>query len=147
MTDQPDELFAAVDSLLAAVDGGTVLPVPAERTRLREAAGLTRAAVAQALGVRVPSIEAWEAGRAEPRGERLEAYRRLLAGLADRCPAADRSPAAGRGDGERAARDAPLSSAGQAAVVRVDGVAPGCRPLVLGEQSPDLFAAGDQVQE
>ncbi|UXY25728.1 telomere-associated protein Tap [Streptomyces sp. HUAS TT20] len=88
MTDQPDELFAAVDSLLAAVDGGTVLPAPAERVRLRETAGLTQAAVAQALGVRVPSVQAWEAGRAEPRGERLQAYRRLLDGLAHRYPAA-----------------------------------------------------------
>lgn len=87
MTNQPDELFAAVDSLLAAVDGGTVLPAPAERVRLREAAGLTPAAVAQALGVRVLSITAWEAGRAEPKGERLEAYRRLLDGLAHRYPA------------------------------------------------------------
>ncbi|MFE6903543.1 telomere-associated protein Tap [Streptomyces sp. NPDC057717] len=87
MTDQSAELLAAVDSLLAAVDDGTVLPVPAERVRLREAAGLTEAAVAQALGVRVPSIQAWEAGRAEPKGERLDAYRRLLEGLAHRYPA------------------------------------------------------------
>lgn len=87
MTDQPAELLAAVDSLLAAVDDGTVLPAPAERVRLREAAGLTEAAVAQALGVRVPSIQAWEAGRAEPKGERLQAYRRLLEGLAHRYPA------------------------------------------------------------
>ncbi|MFI1415651.1 telomere-associated protein Tap [Streptomyces sp. NPDC020707] len=86
MTHQPDELFSAVDSLLAAVDGGTVLPAPAERVRLREAAGLTQAAIAQALGVRVLSITAWEAGRAEPKGERLEAYRRLLEGLAHRYP-------------------------------------------------------------
>ncbi|MBK3581759.1 hypothetical protein JHN63_50030, partial [Streptomyces sp. MBT65] len=43
MTNQPDELFTAVDSLLAAVDDGTVLPAPAERTRLREAAGLGQA--------------------------------------------------------------------------------------------------------
>ncbi|MFG3105068.1 telomere-associated protein Tap [Streptomyces sp. NPDC048182] len=85
MSDQPP-LFTAVDSLLAAVDDGTVLPVPAERVRLRETAGLTPAAVAQALGVRVASITAWEAGRAEPRGERLEAYRRLLEGLAHRYP-------------------------------------------------------------
>ncbi|MER7179488.1 helix-turn-helix domain-containing protein [Streptomyces hyaluromycini] len=85
--DQPQELFAAVDSLLAAVDSGTVLPVPAERVRLREAAGLTQATVAQTLGARVASIEAWEAGRAEPKGERLEAYRRLLTGLAQRHPA------------------------------------------------------------
>ncbi|MFJ9808984.1 telomere-associated protein Tap [Streptomyces sp. NPDC101158] len=76
----------AVEALLAAVDEGQVLPVPAERVRLREAAGLTRAAVAQALGVRVPSIEAWEEGRAEPKAERLQAYRRLLEGLAQRYP-------------------------------------------------------------
>ncbi|MGP4004848.1 helix-turn-helix domain-containing protein, partial [Streptomyces sp. 8N706] len=95
MTDQPEELFAAVDSLLAAVDGGTVLPAPAERVRLREAAGLTQAAVAQALGVRVPSITAWEAGRAEPKGERLEAYRRLLEGLAHRYPAPATHPGSG----------------------------------------------------
>ncbi|MGW3852501.1 telomere-associated protein Tap [Streptomyces fagopyri] len=87
MTNQPPQLFTAIDSLLAAVDDGTVLPAPAERVRLREAAGLTQAAVAQALGVRVPSITAWEAGRAEPKGERLEAYRRLLEGLAHRYPA------------------------------------------------------------
>ncbi|MDV7222643.1 telomere-associated protein Tap [Streptomyces prunicolor] len=87
MTNQPPELFSAVDALLAAVDEGTVLPVPAERVRLREAAGLTPAAVAQVLGVRVASITAWEAGRAEPRGERLEGYRRLLEGLAHRYPA------------------------------------------------------------
>ncbi|MFH8706160.1 telomere-associated protein Tap [Streptomyces rubrogriseus] len=87
MTDQPQPLFTAVDALLAAVDDGDVLPVLDERVRLREAAGLTQAAVAQALGVRVASIQAWETGRAEPRAERLEAYRRLLEGLARRFPA------------------------------------------------------------
>lgn len=88
MANQPThDVFAAVDSLLAAVDGGTVLPAPAERVRLREAAGLTEASLAQALGTRVPSIQAWEAGRAEPKGERLDAYRRLLEGLAQRYPA------------------------------------------------------------
>ncbi|MEU9636897.1 helix-turn-helix transcriptional regulator, partial [Streptomyces tendae] len=84
MTDQPQPLFSAVDGLLAAVDGGGVLPALEERVRLREAAGLTKAAVAQALGVRVASIEAWGAGRAEPKAERLEAYRRLLEGLSRR---------------------------------------------------------------
>ncbi|MCX4571869.1 helix-turn-helix transcriptional regulator [Streptomyces sp. NBC_01571] len=105
MTDQPPQLFTAIDSLLAAVDEGTVLPAPAERVRLREAAGLTQAAVAQALGLRVPSIIAWEAGRAEPRGERLEAYRRLIEGLAHRYPApatpAAPAPPPGRDDAGR----------------------------------------------
>ncbi|MFI1367506.1 telomere-associated protein Tap [Streptomyces griseochromogenes] len=108
MTHQPEELFTAVDSLLAAVDGGKVLPAPGERVRLREAAGLTPAAVAQALGVRVPSITAWEAGRAEPKGERLEAYRRLLEGLAQRYPAtAQPAPA---DDSGTSAADAPSTA-------------------------------------
>ncbi|MFD5623437.1 telomere-associated protein Tap [Streptomyces yangpuensis] len=87
MTSQPSDPLAAVDALLAAVEAGHLLPAPAERVRLREAAGLTRAAVAQALGVRIPSIQAWEEGRAEPKPERLQAYRRLLEGLAHRYPA------------------------------------------------------------
>ncbi|MBX7466553.1 helix-turn-helix domain-containing protein [Streptomyces sp. MAG02] len=105
MTDQPRELFTAVDALLAAVDDGSVLPAPAERVRLREAAGLTQAAVAQALGARVPSVQAWEAGRAEPSAERLGAYRRLLEGLARRYPA----PAAPAG-GEGTSRTPPVSA-------------------------------------
>ncbi|MBV9024547.1 MAG: helix-turn-helix transcriptional regulator, partial [Streptomycetaceae bacterium] len=79
--------LSGIEALLAAVAAGTVLPPPVERVRLREAAGLTEAAVAQALGVRVPSIKAWEAGRAEPTGERLQAYRKLLDGLAQHYPA------------------------------------------------------------
>ncbi|MFI8343924.1 telomere-associated protein Tap [Streptomyces sp. NPDC085639] len=87
MSSQPSDPLAAVDALLAAVEAGHLLPAPAERVRLREAAGLTQAAVAQALGVRIPSIQAWEEGRAEPKPERLQAYRRLLEGLAQRYPA------------------------------------------------------------
>ncbi|WP_046776972.1 telomere-associated protein Tap [Streptomyces yangpuensis] len=94
MTSQPSDPLAAVDALLAAVEAGHLLPAPAERVRLREAAGLTQAAVAQALGVRIPSIQAWEEGRAEPKPERLQAYRRLLEGLAERYPAPTPTPAA-----------------------------------------------------
>lgn len=125
MTDQPDELSAAVDSLLAAVDGGTVLPAPAERERLREAAGLTQAAIAQALGVRLPSITAWEAGRAEPKGQRLDAYRRLLEGLAHRypAPADDAAPV-------RDARDAaaPASFTAAPAPAQAQPLTPGPEP-------------------
>ncbi|MEY9940526.1 helix-turn-helix domain-containing protein [Streptacidiphilus sp. MAP5-3] len=88
MSDSDDSRFAGVDALLAAVNAGTVLPVPAERVRLRETAGLTVAAVAQALGTRPATLESWEAGRSEPTGDRLAAYRRLLEGLAERYPAA-----------------------------------------------------------
>ncbi|MFG2126001.1 telomere-associated protein Tap [Streptomyces sp. NPDC048710] len=94
MSNQSSDPLAAVEALLAAVDGGLVLPPPAERVRLREAAGLTQAAVAQALGVRLPSIQAWEDGRAEPKPERLQAYWHLLKGLAQRYPAPPASPVA-----------------------------------------------------
>ncbi|MFJ6784103.1 telomere-associated protein Tap [Streptomyces yangpuensis] len=92
MSSQPSDPLAAVDALLAAVEAGHLLPAPAERVRLREAAGLTQAAVAQALGVRIPSVQAWEEGRAEPKPERLQAYRRLLEGLAHRYPAPTPTP-------------------------------------------------------
>lgn len=84
----PRTAMGGVEALLAAVATGTVLPPPAERARLREAAGLTQAAVAQALSTRVASVEAWETGRSEPAGERLQAYRTLLDGLAEHYPPA-----------------------------------------------------------
>ncbi|WP_042440031.1 helix-turn-helix domain-containing protein, partial [Streptacidiphilus albus] len=87
-----DSLFDSVDALLAAVDSGAVLPVPAERVRLREAAGLTVAAVAQALKTRTASLESWEGGRTEPTGDKREAYRRLLEGLAAKFPATPAGP-------------------------------------------------------
>ncbi|MCF3135234.1 telomere-associated protein Tap [Streptomyces olivochromogenes] len=166
MTDQPDELFAAVDSLLAAVDGGTVLPAPAERVRLREAAGLTQAAVAQALGVRVPSIQAWEAGRAEPKGERLEAYRRLLDGLAHRYPGAPAaSVAQDQGQGQKqereqrpAAEQVPGAGGGRPAVARKSapnsprtastssrGVTGATRPPAKSPRAAAASAQGDAV--
>ncbi|MHB9863968.1 telomere-associated protein Tap [Streptomyces sp. YIM S03343] len=136
MTDQPDGLFAAVDSLLAAVDDGTVLPAPAERVRLREAAGLTRAAVAQALGVRVPSIEAWEAGRAEPKGERLTAYRRLLEGLARRCPPPERTAAGTPGTGGASAPGTAAAAASAPEPGSASAHASTGAPAPAGEASP-----------
>ncbi|MER7674671.1 helix-turn-helix domain-containing protein [Kitasatospora sp. NPDC096128] len=80
-----DELFAAVDALLN--DPGPRLPQPAERARLREAAGVTQARLAQVLKSTVQSVKNWEAGRSEPRPPRLEAYARLLEGWAQQHPA------------------------------------------------------------
>ncbi|MGW0790426.1 helix-turn-helix transcriptional regulator [Streptomyces sp. NPDC002911] len=81
-----NELFGAVDALLQQVarDG---LPAPAERKRLREAAGLSQAQVATALEVRREAVGNWESGKAEPRRPKRAAYARLLAGLAERLPA------------------------------------------------------------
>ncbi|WP_326594522.1 telomere-associated protein Tap [Streptomyces sp. NBC_01803] len=111
-----DDLFAAVDALL---EQAAPLPEPAERERLRTAAGLTRAAVGRALGVGSSTVTGWEAGRSEPSGERRAAYARLLQGLAQRYPAPAvpqaRTPEPrGRGSSPQASPEAPPDPAAPA---------------------------------
>ncbi|WP_331751290.1 helix-turn-helix domain-containing protein (plasmid) [Streptomyces sp. NBC_00715] len=79
-----EELFASVDALLEAEPE---LPLPAERARLREAAGITQARLATALKTTTQSVKNWENGRSEPKSPRLEAYQRLLNGWAAKYPA------------------------------------------------------------
>ncbi|MFC0602320.1 telomere-associated protein Tap [Streptomyces palmae] len=79
-----EELFASVDALLAEEPQ---LPPPAERARLREAAGITQARLATALKTTTQTVKNWENGRSEPRPPRLEAYQRLLKGWATKYPA------------------------------------------------------------
>ncbi|MFF5435153.1 telomere-associated protein Tap [Streptomyces griseofuscus] len=74
-----EELFANIDALL---EEEPQLPPPAERARLREAAGITQARLAVALKTSTQSIKNWENGRSEPKSPRLEAYQRLLKGWA-----------------------------------------------------------------
>ena len=81
-----NELFSAVDALLEHVPTDD-LPPPAERKRLREAAGLSQTHIATALGTRREAVGNWEAGRTEPRHPQRAAYARLLEGLAARFPA------------------------------------------------------------
>ncbi|MFJ6852889.1 telomere-associated protein Tap [Streptomyces sp. NPDC091271] len=78
-----DELFASVDALL---EEGPQLPPPSERARLREAAGITQARLAQALKSTTQTVKNWENGRSEPKPPRLEAYQRLLNGWAAKFP-------------------------------------------------------------
>ncbi|MFI1376088.1 telomere-associated protein Tap [Streptomyces longwoodensis] len=80
--DDQAELFARVDALLADVSAQRIpLPPPLERARLRNAAGLSRAQIADALGCSAEDIKAWEAGIKEPLAARRAAYARLLQGL------------------------------------------------------------------
>ncbi|MFJ4877323.1 telomere-associated protein Tap [Streptomyces sp. NPDC088745] len=81
-----NELFSAVDALLEQVAQDD-LPEPAERKRLREAAGLSQAQIATALDARREAVGNWETGRTEPRPPKRAAYARLLEGLAARFPA------------------------------------------------------------
>ncbi|MFF9432039.1 helix-turn-helix domain-containing protein, partial [Streptomyces sp. NPDC014746] len=79
-----EELFANIDALL---EEEPQLPPPAERARLREAAGITQARLAQALKSTVQTVKNYENGRSEPKPPRLEAYQRLLKGWAAKYPA------------------------------------------------------------
>ncbi|MEW2467961.1 helix-turn-helix transcriptional regulator [Streptomyces sp. NPDC046994] len=90
MASSQEELFASVDALLAEEPQ---LPPPAERTRLREAAGITQARMAKAMGVTEQTVKNWENGRSTPTQVRLEAYQRLLNGWAERHPAPAAAPA------------------------------------------------------
>ncbi|MFJ4343546.1 telomere-associated protein Tap [Streptomyces sp. NPDC088915] len=85
-----EELFASVDALLGEEPQ---LPPPAERARLREAAGITQARLAQALKSSTQTVKNWENGRSEPKEPRLTAYQRLLKGWAAKYPASS-APAA-----------------------------------------------------
>ncbi|MFE0418330.1 telomere-associated protein Tap [Streptomyces tendae] len=78
-----NELFSAVDALLEEVAQDD-LPTPAERKRLREAAGLSQEQIAKALRSRRETIGNWESGVTEPRPPKRAAYARLLEGLAAR---------------------------------------------------------------
>ncbi|MGW7441278.1 telomere-associated protein Tap [Streptomyces sp. NPDC054849] len=89
-----NELFSAVDALLEQVAQDD-LPNPAERKRLREAAGLSQAQIATVLNARREAVGNWEIGKTEPRPPKRAAYARLLEGLAARFPApASDAPAA-----------------------------------------------------
>ncbi|MER7805556.1 helix-turn-helix transcriptional regulator [Streptomyces parvulus] len=88
-----DELFSAVDALLEQVAQDD-LPVPAERRRLREAAGLSQAQIAAALDARREAVGNWETGKTEPRSPKRAAYARLLEGLATRFPPSPADPPA-----------------------------------------------------
>ncbi|WEH44009.1 helix-turn-helix transcriptional regulator [Streptomyces sp. AM 2-1-1] len=81
-----NELFSAVDALLEQVAQDD-LPDPAERRRLREAAGLSQAQIATALNARREAVGNWETGRTEPRPPKRAAYARLLERLTARFPA------------------------------------------------------------
>ncbi|MFD3677823.1 helix-turn-helix transcriptional regulator [Streptomyces sp. NPDC058613] len=85
MSNDEQALFSAVDALLEQV-AQDPLPPPAERKRLREAAGLSQDQIAKALQARRESVGNWEAGRSEPRPPKRAAYARLLEGLAARFP-------------------------------------------------------------
>ncbi|WP_030814275.1 telomere-associated protein Tap [Streptomyces sp. NRRL S-337] len=117
-----DELFAAVDALL---EGEPEMPPPAERTRLREAARISQARLAEALRTSTQTVKNWEAGRSEPRPPRRQAYQRLLDGWAEKYPRpadadAAQLPWTFTGTPDRAEARTPSPSAPQVAAVTAE---------------------------
>nr|WP_168720442.1 helix-turn-helix domain-containing protein [Streptomyces sp. SAT1]ANO42224.1 transcriptional regulator [Streptomyces sp. SAT1] len=71
--------FDAIDALLATARQEVPLPDAAERRVLREELNLSRAQVAQVLGVSPSTVGGWESGR-DPAGEVREKYAYFLSG-------------------------------------------------------------------
>ncbi|MFE1440383.1 helix-turn-helix domain-containing protein [Streptomyces sp. NPDC058739] len=115
--------FDAIDALLANARQEVPLPPAGERRPLREGLNVSRAQLAEALGVSPSTVAGWETGR-EPGGEVREKYAYFLEGartkLAERSHAAMAAPTA-EDTGES---DADLSE-GEAAG---QGRAPATRP-------------------
>ncbi|MFD8462356.1 helix-turn-helix transcriptional regulator [Streptomyces antimycoticus] len=83
-----DEQFDSVEALLEEARLTARMPEPAERLRLRQAAGLSRAQVAAAVGVGRQTVANWEDGTTDPQPPGRFKYLRLLEGLAQIHPAA-----------------------------------------------------------
>src|SRR5213595_1873269 len=131
-----EELFANVDALL---EEEPHLPPPAERARLREAAGITQACLATALKTTTQSVKNWENGRSEPKSPRLDAYQRLLNGWAAKPSAhgavsvAEATPAVA--SSEPVACETELADASQVAAVPAAGSArPAARPAAASHR-------------
>ncbi|MGW4994275.1 helix-turn-helix domain-containing protein [Streptomyces mirabilis] len=98
--------FEAIDALLASTAPGRVpLPPAEERRRLREGLNLSRAQLAQALGVGASTVGGWESGR-DPSGEVREKYAYFLEGARTKLDAAAAMATAAVGD----PADAPAES-------------------------------------
>jgi transcriptional regulator with XRE-family HTH domain len=71
-------MTAAQEELLARVRARRVVPIAAERKRIREAAGVSQHELAKALGVSWTAIWRWEQGSRPREHEHEVAYADLL---------------------------------------------------------------------
>ncbi|MGW3569624.1 helix-turn-helix domain-containing protein [Streptomyces sp. NPDC000941] len=102
-----DDQVDSVEALLEEARLTAWMPEPAERLRLRQAAGLSRAQVAAAVGVGRQTVANWEEGVTDPQPPGRMKYLRLLKGLAELHPA----PAPAEAPAEPTAPDAASATA------------------------------------
>ncbi|WP_103515026.1 DNA-binding transcriptional regulator [Streptomyces sp. SM10] len=105
----------SVEALLEEARLNASIPPPAERQRLREAANLSRAQVAAAVGVGRTTVANWETGHSDPTPPGRLPYLKLLKGLAEICPAAPAPAATPDPTPEHTADPAPVPPAFAAA--------------------------------
>jgi transcriptional regulator with XRE-family HTH domain len=67
-----------LDEALTVARARKALPSPAERRRLRVEAGVTQAAIGQALGVSRATVARWESGQRRPGPDHLDQYLDVL---------------------------------------------------------------------
>ncbi|MGW6789375.1 helix-turn-helix domain-containing protein [Streptomyces chartreusis] len=107
--------FGAIDALLAGAKKEVPLPSAEERRTLREELNLSRAQLAQALGVSPSTVGGWESGR-DPSGEVREKYAYFLEGARGKlaAEAAEETSAEGSAASESDSQGDAPADAGQA---------------------------------
>ena len=122
--------FEAIDALLAGAREEVPLPPAEVRRGLREGLNLSRAQVAQALGVSPSTVGGWESGR-DPSGEAREKYAYFLEGARTRLEArAEEQNAADTDTDTGVEDDGPDTVAVEAGADEVESLAD-ARPCVL----------------
>ncbi|WP_405658038.1 helix-turn-helix transcriptional regulator [Streptomyces sp. NBC_01166] len=101
----------SVEALLEEARLNASIPAPAERQRLREAANLSRAQVAAAVGVGRTTVANWETGHSDPTPPGRLPYLKLLKGLAEIYPATSAPAAATEITADPAPEAAPVPPA------------------------------------
>ncbi len=71
----------AAGDLISQVRAARRVPTPAVARAVRQAAGLSQAQIASALGVDRVTVTRWEAGLRKPRGRVARAYSNLIGRL------------------------------------------------------------------
>ncbi|MER5556180.1 helix-turn-helix transcriptional regulator [Streptomyces sp. NPDC002793] len=101
----------SVEALLEEARLNASIPPPSERQRLREAANLSRAQVAAAVGVGRTTVANWETGHSDPTPPGRLPYLKLLKGLAEIYPATSAPAAATETTADPAPEAAPVPPA------------------------------------
>jgi transcriptional regulator with XRE-family HTH domain len=143
--------FGAIDALLSGARKEVALPPVEERRTLREGLNVSRAQLAQALGVSPSTVRGWESGR-DPSGEVREKYAYFLEGARTKLDAAaaaeapagqpaddgpaEAEPTAGTDDVDTLAAPEPCVLCGQPARHQIAGYPQHLDPAECGTKEP-----------